>query len=56
MGGGVMEVVGKLQGIGLGMGQMQALAKETIGFAREKAGSEVVDAVVKSIPGLSQFV
>jgi hypothetical protein len=56
MGGGAMAVLGKLQGIGLGMGQIQAVTKETVGFAREKAGSDIVDDIIASIPGLSQFV
>lgn len=56
MGGGAMAVLGKLQALGLGMGQIQGVTKETVGFAREKAGDDIVDAVVGSIPGLSQFV
>jgi hypothetical protein len=56
MGGGAMAVLGKLQGLGLGMGQIQGVTQETVGFAREKAGSETVDAIVASIPGLGQFV
>jgi hypothetical protein len=56
MGGGAMAVLGKLQAIGLGMGQIQAVTKETVSFAREKAGDEVVNDIVSSIPGLSQFV
>jgi hypothetical protein len=56
MGGGAMAVLGKLQGLGLGMGQIQGVTQETVGFAREKAGRDLVDDVVASIPGLSQFV
>lgn len=56
MGGGAMAILGKLQAIGLGMVQIQAVTKETVGFAREKAGDEVVNDIVGSIPGLSQFV
>ena len=56
MGGGAMAVLGKLQGLGLGMGQIQGVTQETVSFAREKAGRDVVDDVVASIPGLSQFV
>jgi hypothetical protein len=56
MGGGAMEVLGKLQGLGLGMGQIQGVAQETIDFARQKAGTDVVDDVIASVPGLSQFV
>jgi len=56
MGGGAMQVLGKLQGIGLGMGQIQAVTKETVTFAREKAGDDIVNDIIGSIPGLSQFV
>jgi hypothetical protein len=56
MGGATMEVLGKLQALGLGMGQIQGVTQETVGFAREKAGDAVVNDIVASIPGLSQFV
>jgi hypothetical protein len=56
MGGGTMAVLGKLQGIGLGMGQIQSVTQETVGFAREKAGDAVINDIVASIPGLGQFV
>jgi hypothetical protein len=56
MGGGAMAVLGKLQGLGLGMGEIQGVTQETVNFARERAGSELVNDVVGSIPGLSQFV
>jgi hypothetical protein len=56
MGGGAMAVLGKLQALGLGMGQIQSVTQETVNFAREKGGRELVDDVVASIPGLGQFV
>ena len=56
MGGGAMAVLGKLQGLGLGMGEIQGVTQETVGFAREKAGPELVNDIVASIPGLGQFV
>ena len=55
-GGGVMALGQQLMSQGLGMGEITALAKETIGYAREHAGADVVDEVVASVPGLSQFV
>jgi hypothetical protein len=54
MGGGAM-VLSRLQAIGLGMGDIRA-SKETVDFAREKAGADLVNDVVGSIPGLGQFV
>ena len=56
MGGGAMEVLGKLQGLGLGMGQIQGITQETVGYARERGGADLVNEIVASIPGLSQFV
>jgi hypothetical protein len=56
MGGGTMEVLGKLQGLGLGMGQIQGVTQETVDFARAKVGDAIVDEVIASIPGLGQFV
>lgn len=55
-GGGIMGLGQQLMSQGLGMGEISALAKETIAAAREYAGSDVVDEVVSSVPGLSQFV
>lgn len=55
-GGGIMGLGQQLMAQGLGMGEITSLAKETIAVAREYAGPEVVDEVVASVPGLSQFV
>ncbi|ATN33348.1 hypothetical protein ACO34A_05965 [Rhizobium sp. ACO-34A] len=55
-GGGIMGLGQQLMAQGLGMGEITSLAKETIVVAREYAGDEVVDNVVSSVPGLSQFV
>ncbi|MDR7142968.1 hypothetical protein [Rhizobium sp. BE258] len=55
-GGGIMGLGQQLMSEGLGMGEITALAKETIGIAKQYAGEEVVDQVVASVPGLSQFV
>jgi len=54
--GGIMGVGTKLMAAGLGMGQMQNVTREIIGFAREKAGEDVVGEIVGAIPGLGQFV
>lgn len=56
MGGGIMGLGQALMSEGLGMGEISSLAKETIAIARQHAGDSVVDEVVGSIPGLSQFV
>ncbi len=56
LGGGVMALGQQLMSQGLGMGEITGLAKQTMAVAREHAGDEVVDKVVSSVPGLSQFV
>ena len=56
MGGGAMAVLGELQGLGLGMGEIQGVTRETISFAKEKGGDDLVNDIVSAIPGLSQFV
>ena len=55
-GGGVMALGQQLMSEGLGMGEITTLAKETIAIAEQHAGKDVVDEVVASVPGLSQFV
>lgn len=54
--GGIMGLGQQLMGLGLGMGEITTLAKQTIATARQFAGEETVDEVVASIPGLGQFV
>jgi hypothetical protein len=54
--GGIMGVGTKLMALGLNMGQVQTVARETLAFAREKAGEDAVGEIVGAIPGLSQFV
>ncbi|WP_026381183.1 hypothetical protein [Afifella pfennigii] len=56
MGGGVMEILGELQGLGLDLAQVQILAYEVVTFGEEKAGKERLERILASIPGLSQFV
>jgi len=55
-GGGIMGLGQQLMSEGLGMGEITSLAKETIAVAKQYAGEEVVDQVVASVPGLSQFI
>ena len=45
-----------MMSVGLSMGQVQAVTRETIAFAREKAGEDTVGEIVGAIPGLAQFV
>lgn len=54
--GGVMGAGTKMMAAGLSMTQVQALSRETLAFAREKAGEDTVGEIVGAIPGLSQFI
>ena len=53
--GGIMGAGTKMMAAGLSMGQVQGVARETLAFAREKAGEDTVGEIVGTIPGLSQF-
>jgi hypothetical protein len=55
-GGGVMAAGTRMMAAGLSMGQVQAVTRETISYAREKVGEDVVGEIVGAIPGLGQFV
>jgi len=55
-GGGVMAAGSRMMSVGLSMGQVQAVTRETISYAREKVGEDAVGEIVGAIPGLGQFV
>ena len=55
MGGGLMAVGTKLMGLGLGMGQIQDVARELFKFGRDKIGTEGITEIIARTPGLSQF-
>lgn len=54
--GGLMGAGTKMMAAGLSMGQVQAVSRETLAFAREKAGEDTVGEIVGAVPGLSQFI
>jgi hypothetical protein len=54
--GGPLAAVSKLTAVGLNMTQIKALGTETLDYAKEKAGSDLVKQVAGSIPGLSGYV
>ena len=55
MGGGLMALGSKLMGLGLGMGEIQSVARELFKYGRAKVGSDVMDKIIAGTPGLSQF-
>jgi len=55
MGGGLMAVGTKLMGLGLGMGEIQNIARELFRFGRDKIGADQMGEIIAGTPGLSQF-
>ena len=53
---GAMAALNELTDAGLELDQVQQVTRLVVDFARQHAGADVVDEVVASIPGLSQFV
>jgi hypothetical protein len=56
MSGGLMGVGSRLMSAGLSMSEIQAVTRALMAYARDKAGDHDVNAIVDSIPGLSQFI
>jgi hypothetical protein len=54
--GGLMGLAGQLQGLGLGMNDIQGLGEQFFTYAKEQAGEETVKEVASSIPGLDRFI
>lgn len=54
--GGVMGAGMRMMGAGLSMGQVQAVTRQFIAYAREKVGENELGEIVGAIPGLAQFV
>ena len=55
MGGGVMAVGTRLMGLGLGISDIQNIARELFRFGRGKIGAEHMSEIISGTPGLGQF-
>jgi|SRR3954468_18913032 hypothetical protein len=55
MGGGLMAVGSRLISLGLGITDIQAIARELFRFGRDKIGADQMSAIVAGTPGLSQL-
>ena len=55
MGGGLMALGTRLMGLGLGIGEIQNIARELLKFGRDKIGADQMGEIVAGTPGLSQF-
>jgi hypothetical protein len=55
MGGGLMAVGTRLMGLGLGISDIQNVARELFRFGRDKIGEDQMGAIIAGTPGLNQF-
>jgi hypothetical protein len=55
MGGGLMALGTRLMGLGLGMSEIQSVARELLSFGREKIGADQMGEIIAGTPGLRQF-
>src|ERR1700676_347851 len=55
MGGGLMALGTKLMGLGLGISEIQNVARELFRFGRDKIGADRMGEIIAGTPGLSQF-
>jgi hypothetical protein len=55
MGGGLMALGTRLMGLGLGMAEIQNIARELFRFGRDKIGADQMGEIIAGTPGLSQF-
>jgi hypothetical protein len=55
MGGGLMAVGSRLMALGLGMSDIQNIARELFRFGRDKIGEDQMGAIIAGTPGLHQF-
>jgi hypothetical protein len=56
LGGGLMAVGTRLMGLGLGIGDIQNVARELFRFGRDKIGADQMSEIIAGTPGLSQLV
>jgi hypothetical protein len=55
MGGGLMALGTRLMGLGLGISEIQNIARELFKFGRDKIGADRMGEIIAGTPGLSQF-
>ena len=54
-GGGLMALGSRLMGLGLGMGEIQNVARELFKFGRDRIGADQMGEIIAGTPGLSRF-
>jgi hypothetical protein len=53
--GGLMALGTKLMGLGLGISEIQNVARELFRFGRDKIGADRMGEIIAGTPGLNQF-
>src|SRR6267142_3586802 len=51
MGGGLMALGSRLMGLGLGMGEIQNVARELFKFGRDRSGADQMGEIIAGTPG-----
>src|SRR6266404_3224412 len=54
MGGGLMALGTKLMALGLGMSEIQSVARELFRFGRDKIGADQMGEIISGTPGISE--
>jgi hypothetical protein len=55
IGNGIMAAGTRLMSLGLGIVEIQDIARELLSFSRERVGADQIGQIVAGTPGLSQF-
>jgi hypothetical protein len=55
MGGGLMALGTKLMGLGLGMGEIQSVARELFRFGRDRIGADQMGEIIAGTRGLKEL-
>ena len=58
-GGVISELIDRIVsrvGLGLGMGEIQNVIRELMGYCRENGAADALGDIAASIPGLSQYI
>jgi hypothetical protein len=55
MGGGLMALGSRLMGLGLGISEIQNVARELFRFGRDRIGTDRMGEIIAGTPGLKQF-
>lgn len=56
LGGGVMGLGAKLMGLGLGMTEIQNVARELFRIGRDRIGADGMQEIIAGTPGLSKLI